>query len=454
MKMRTPLAVMLALALTACAGGGDGGGDGADTPIFEVVQSDGHASTDAVLTPDVWEASDAAQASDGGDGSASDGTSVSLDVGQDGSAFDSAAGETTSTDVAEVDAAEAVPCGDGVCGPDEGCATCPEDCPACAPGPGEVVITEIMQDPAAVGDAVGEWLEIHNPGDAPIDLAGLSLSDDGEDAHLISPGAAGTLIIAPGGYVVLGATADLGVGWTVDYVWADFALGNGADEVILAHEETVIDAVAYDGGDTFPDITGASMSLDPAATAADGNDDGAHWCAGVDVYGAGDLGTPGGANPPCPVPCGDGTCGEDEDCSACPEDCGVCPFCGDGDCAGEETCGTCEADCGVCCVPTDEVCNGIDDDCDGDTDEAPCSDGLPCTDDVCLGAQGCASSVSPGMCLIDGICRADGTTSPSDGCLACLSGVSQSVWSPATGTQCSDGDGCTEDDICILGECV
>jgi hypothetical protein len=110
----------------------------------------------------------------------------------------------------------------------------------------------------------------------------------------------------------------------------------------------------------------------------------------------------------CPPVCGDRSCNGDETCATCSLDCGTCPpRCDDGTCNGDETCLNCPSDCGDCgyctssadcddgepctddlcvvdgichyvwssdpgcdyCVPDDEVCNGLDDDCDGEIDE-------------------------------------------------------------------------------------
>jgi hypothetical protein len=57
--------------------------------------------------------------------------------------------------------------------------------------------------------------------------------------------------------------------------------------------------VAWDDGATFPDPTGASMSLDPSKLTADLNDDGEAWCTSSSVFGDGDLGTPGAPNDGC-----------------------------------------------------------------------------------------------------------------------------------------------------------
>ncbi|MFT5430221.1 MAG: hypothetical protein ACI9OJ_000894 [Myxococcota bacterium] len=60
--------------------------------------------------------------------------------------------------------------------------------------------------------------------------------------------------------------------------------------------------------------------------------------------------------------------------------------------------GNCPGDEGPKCEPF-ELCNGIDDDCDGATDEETCDDGNECTTDQCLGPDGCSSvAVDGGSC--------------------------------------------------------
>ena len=158
---------------------------------------------------------------------------------------------------------------------------------------GTLVINEIMQNPSAVGDSSGEWLELYNPNAFDVDIGGWTLRDDGSDSLVID----GSLLVPAGGYVVLGPNDDLATngGVEVDYAYGSgWFLSNSADEVVLVHRDgTEIDRVEYDGGTAFPDPTGASMALQSPDL---DNNVGANWCESQTDIGSGDLGTPGAAN--------------------------------------------------------------------------------------------------------------------------------------------------------------
>jgi hypothetical protein len=160
---------------------------------------------------------------------------------------------------------------------------------------GDIIITEIMQNPNAVGDTAGEWFELYNPTANDIDINGWVISDTGSNLHIINN--AGPLIIAAGGYLVLGRNADTTIngGVTLNYAYGSaITLGNTDDEIILTNTVGVtIDQVAYDGGPNFPNPIGASMTLiDPALDNALGT----NWDTANTAYGAGDFGTPGAEN--------------------------------------------------------------------------------------------------------------------------------------------------------------
>jgi hypothetical protein len=176
--------------------------------------------------------------------------------------------------------------------------------------PGDIVITEIMNNPAPVSDTTGEWFEVFNSTSDAIDVNGWVVKDDGSNTHTIDGSVGGSTVIPAGEYFVLGRISDTSTngGAVVDYEYgtSGFTLGNGADEVVLLSSEgTEIARVNYDGGSTFPDLTGASMQLDPASINESDNDTGSNWCASTSDYGdgTGSLGTPGSPNDTCAPTC-------------------------------------------------------------------------------------------------------------------------------------------------------
>ncbi len=117
-------------------------------------------------------------------------------------------------------------------------------------------------------------------------------------------------------------------------------------------------------------------------------------------------------------------------------------------------------------APEVEACNGLDDDCDGATDEQSlCDDGNPCTIDACE-AGVCSSKVTDGICddgdlctdkdnCSTGSCQGevktcdDGQICTQDSC----DPVNGCVNAPTIGA-CDDGDSCTADDACNAGACT
>jgi len=442
MYSRLTLTSLLAgcLALGACSGDGDAGPGTPDiTAPGDTGGDDPQDATDpdtAPGTPDTMEAD--APGPDATADAATEETQSETDADEPDPTPDVVVEPETSADAAvlEPDAGPATVCGDGVCEPGEGCESCVEDCPVCGPGLGDLLITEIMQNPGAVTDAEGEWLEIKNIGSQDVELSGVVLRDDGQDHHVITPMT--SLVLAPGAYAVLGASEDLGVGVTADYMWSGFLLGNAADTVVLEVDGVVIDAVVYDGGPDFPDPNGASMKLDPSSMSPTDNDAGQSWCASTTAYGAGDFGSPGADNPACTT-CGNGSCEDGEVCETCPDDCGSCTPCDQG------------------AAPTDETCNGVDDDCDGTLDEATCDDGVDCTEDWCDGESGCDSEPYDHACLIGGECYQEDGKNPANDCEVCEPGVVNDAWATVAVSlpgSCDDGTGCTEGGLCVFGLCV
>lgn len=158
-----------------------------------------------------------------------------------------------------------------------------------------LVITEIMQNPDAVGDSDGEWFEIYNAGSSTIDINGYKIKDGGSDNHTINN--SGSLNISSDSYLVLGTNVNTSTNGnvTVDYEYSGISLTNSDDEIILTMaDDTEIDRVEYTGSSPWPDPTGASMTLN--MNELTNNNIGSNWYEATSSYGDGDLGTPGALN--------------------------------------------------------------------------------------------------------------------------------------------------------------
>ncbi|MEN8156800.1 MAG: lamin tail domain-containing protein [Bacteroidota bacterium] len=166
------------------------------------------------------------------------------------------------------------------------------------PNVGDLIISEVMQNPSAVSDANGEWFEVHNTTGADIDLLAMEFVDDNyPDEKFSIPS---SLIIPAGGYLLFAINGDVATNGglpAVDFVYPSLlSLANGTDGIQINCSGTVIDAVLWDDGATFPDPNGASMSLMADYMNSVDNDNGANWEEATSAYGNGDLGTPGTSN--------------------------------------------------------------------------------------------------------------------------------------------------------------
>ncbi|MCB8998765.1 MAG: lamin tail domain-containing protein [Bacteroidales bacterium] len=168
------------------------------------------------------------------------------------------------------------------------------------PNVGDLIISEVMQNPNAVSDADGEWFEVYNTTDSDIDLFGIEFTDDlpGVEKFVVDQ----SLIVSGKAYLLFAVNGDPLVNGglpTPDFVYPTdplLTLANAVDGIKIVCRASVIDSVIWDDGATFPDPTGASMSLNRDHLNSVDNDNGANWELATTAYGNGDLGTPGEAN--------------------------------------------------------------------------------------------------------------------------------------------------------------
>ncbi len=164
---------------------------------------------------------------------------------------------------------------------------------AASVNPGDLLISEVMANPAAVTDSNGEWFEIFNTSFRSLDLNGLVISDAGSNSHMIDSG--GSLLIAPGEYFVLSNNGEPGSngGFIADYVYSGFSLANSSDQIILQKNDTEIARLEYAGAPFG--LAGVSAELIRQLANPQQNDYGSTPTENAFQYGDGDFGTPGSA---------------------------------------------------------------------------------------------------------------------------------------------------------------
>ena len=154
--------------------------------------------------------------------------------------------------------------------------------------PGDLLISEVMANPSAVSDTNGEWFELFNASANSIDINGLIISDNGNNSHQINSGTG--LLIAPGAYLVLGRNGNIANngGYTADYVYSNFTLGNTLDQIVLSDDTDEVVRLNY-SGQPFG-VSGISTEL---INQLINPDESSYLSSQNNQYGLGDIGTPG-----------------------------------------------------------------------------------------------------------------------------------------------------------------
>lgn len=162
------------------------------------------------------------------------------------------------------------------------------------PQAGDLVITELMPDPAAVTDANGEWFEVLAT--AAVDLNGLQFGDDPGSPDGTLPASGDCIAVSAGDRVVVARTADeaLNGGLPPAALPGTFSLTNGGGTLFVGIGGVALDTVTWAAA-----TPGAAWTVDPMAEDPTTNDDLMQWCVATTPYGAGDRGTPGAQGPAC-----------------------------------------------------------------------------------------------------------------------------------------------------------
>jgi hypothetical protein len=224
-------------------------------------------------------------------------TSVNEDCGN--TLDDDADGLSDCTDPECADECNVLPCSPanlfGSC--EAGGYTCSTDGECVPPNPtaaGDVIVTEYMIAPTS-----GEFIEVHNATNTPLNLGGCTVGDLDSDNHTIAQ----SVVIDPGGYATRAKDAD-DAGFDADYIYSGVAL-SGSDEARISCGGVLIDVIAWGTGgngndEAFPSpSSGTSVALSPTALAGaaphTANDDGINWCIDAGTY-VDRTGSPGLAN--------------------------------------------------------------------------------------------------------------------------------------------------------------
>lgn len=159
---------------------------------------------------------------------------------------------------------------------------------------GDLIVTEIMNNPAAVSDANGEWFELFNTtGAKEISLNGLRVVGASSEFTLDTE-----ITVAPGDYVVLGKNGDVSTngGVAIDYVYTGFTLTNSTGSISIVSEAIELDQVIFDD---FDKEAGKAMQLSANTLNHLDNDAAVNWCLASATLDSGDAGSPATANDSC-----------------------------------------------------------------------------------------------------------------------------------------------------------
>jgi len=154
-----------------------------------------------------------------------------------------------------------------------------------------VLVSEIQPDATALKDGNGQWFELYNPTNAPVDLNGWTLVSGAKSHKIKAGGAYAKVVVPPKGYVVIAArgVASQSNGIGAMYGWKDVLAGGvfditakvGTPISLLNTAGKMVDSVTLNG----PWTAGGSMMLKSTCFKTTDNDKADCWVAAACAYG-------------------------------------------------------------------------------------------------------------------------------------------------------------------------
>ena len=162
---------------------------------------------------------------------------------------------------------------------------------------GDVVFAEFMSNPKNTPDSRGEWFEVRNLTDLPIEMKGWTVHRSEEWFTVLEP-----VRVPPGGVRVFANSANPGRngGFVGDYEFpaADFSMPNTTEhDYQLWFYGSQISHITVPRAWVFE---GQAIGLDPRLSDALKVTEPGQWCGASEFLTSGDLGSPGTDNPECP----------------------------------------------------------------------------------------------------------------------------------------------------------
>lgn len=226
--------------------------------------------------------------------------------------------------------------------------------------PVKIIINEVMVLGHADAPFGPQWVELFNPGNKPVNLQGMVIQTKSGGFHVIS--VSNALTLEPGKFEVLRVQDSTDEGIHGYFIGQDFSLDKVEDTIRIYRDNKRLDSFTY--GTKRTPKQGVSFNREPGTPGS--------WCyARVQQEGSDDIGTPGQPNTFCD---------------------------NDGDTFAEDQ-GDCNDSNSKINPKAREICNGIDDNCNGKTDEGVETD-MKCKDlGVCSGVQPKCMGTAGFVCL-------------------------------------------------------